>query len=408
MDKLLTILIPTKNRHLLLDRSLLYYVKSSIHVRIIIADSSDNALRNNTKKVFDKYSNSLNIDYFHAPENIEASTKNNIAIDMVRTPYVLNVGDDDFPLKSSIETILSKLEKDSSISAAFGDRIAITQVSNKEDNKKWINSENLSEKYQVQEYSEFGNHQKYDVIINFVGSGDPAKAQKMGSDIFKVTEQYDDMALEYLKQHKKTKYIFLSSGAVYGGNYQEPVDKETVATIDINNLKSTDWYTLAKLYAEAKHRSLSDLSIIDVRVFNYFSHRQNMDARFLITDIIRAIKNKEVFKTSPDNIVRDFITPPDFYNLIQVIIDTKYINIALDCYTKSPIEKFDLLAELCGKFNLQYQINKSVDIVNATGAKINYYSLSKTAGSIGYIPETTSLDGIVNEIDSIGLKFDIN
>jgi len=131
---------PTKNRHLLLDRSLLYYVKSSIHVRIIIADSSDNALRNNTKKVFDKYSNSLNIDYFHAPENIEASTKNNIAIDMVRTPYVLNVGDDDFPLKSSIETILSKLEKDSSISAAFGDRIAITQVSNKEDNKKWINS----------------------------------------------------------------------------------------------------------------------------------------------------------------------------------------------------------------------------------------------------------------------------
>jgi len=282
----------------------------------------------------------------------------------------------------------------------FGRNVALLQ--------KWINSESLSDKYQVQKYSEFDNHQKYDVIINFVGIGDPAKAQKMGNDIFKITEQYDDMALEYLKQHKKTKYIFLSSGAVYGGNYQEPVNKDSIATIDINNLKSTDWYTLAKLYAEAKHRSLSDLSIIDVRVFNYFSHRQNMDARFLITDIIRAIKNKEVFKTSPDNIVRDFITPPDFYNLIQVIIDTKYINIALDCYTKSPIEKFDLLAELCGKFNLQYQINKSVDIVNATGAKINYYSLSKTAGSIGYIPETTSLDGIVNEIDSIGLKFDIN
>ncbi|MBT4730557.1 NAD(P)-dependent oxidoreductase, partial [Candidatus Woesearchaeota archaeon] len=63
--------------------------------------------------------------------------------------------------------------------------------------EKWINSENLSEKYQIQEYSEFVNHQKYDVIINFVGIGDPAKAQKMGSDIFKVTEQYDDMALEY-------------------------------------------------------------------------------------------------------------------------------------------------------------------------------------------------------------------
>jgi len=398
MDKLLTILIPTKNRHLLLDRSLLYYVKSSIHVRIIIADSSDNALRNNTKKVFDKYSNSLNIDYFHAPENIEASTKNNIAIDMVRTPYVLNVGDDDFPLKSSIETILSKLEKDSSISAAFGDRIAITQVSNKEDNKKWINSENLSEKYQVQEYSEFGNHQKYDVIINFVGIGDPAKAQKMGSDIFKVTEQYDDMALEYLKQHKKTKYIFLSSGAVYGGNYQEPVDKDTVATIDINNLKSTDWYTIAKLYAETKHRSLSDLSIIDVRVFNYFSHRQNMDARFLITDIVRAIKNKEVFKTSVDNIMRDFISPPDFYCLIQAIIDYDSTNMVLDCYTKSPVSKFNLLNELEREFGLKYEVNKSVNIINATGIKSNYYSLNKAAKSISYNPKNTSLEGIIQEI----------
>ena len=71
--------------------------------------------------------------------------------------------------------------------------------------QKWINNESLSDKYQVQEYSEFGHHQKYDVIINFVGIGDPVKAQIMGSDIFTVTEKYDDMALEYLKQNKKTK-----------------------------------------------------------------------------------------------------------------------------------------------------------------------------------------------------------
>ena len=111
----------------------------------------------------------------------------------------------------------------------FGRNVALLQ--------KWINSESLSDKYQVQEYSEFANHQKYDVIINFVGIGDPIKAQKMGSNIFKITEQYDDMALDYVRCHKETKYIFLSSGAVYGGNYQEPVNKDTVAIIDINNLK---------------------------------------------------------------------------------------------------------------------------------------------------------------------------
>ena len=266
--------------------------------------------------------------------------------------------------------------------------------------QKWINNESLSDKYQVQEYSEFGHHQKYDVIINFVGIGDPVKAQIMGSDIFTVTEKYDDMALEYLKQNKKTKYIFLSSGAVYGGNYQEPVNKDTVAIIDINNLKLTDWYAISKLYAEAKHRSLSELSIIDVRVFNYFSHTQDMNSRFLITDIVHAIKNKEVFKTSADNIIRDFITPPDFYRLIQAIIDFKPTNIALDCYTKSPISKFDLLDGLEEGFGLHYKVDKNVDIVNATGSKMNYYSLNnKIVDNLKYTPQFTSLNGIIQEMD---------
>jgi len=231
---------------------------------------------------------------------------------------------------------------------------------------------------------------------------DPVKAQKMGSDIFKITEQYDALALEYLKQHRKTKYIFLSSGAVYGGNYQEPVDKDTVATIDINNLKSTDWYTIAKLYAEAKHRALSELSIVDVRVFNYFSHRQNMRARFLITDIVHAIKNKEVFKTSADNIARDFITPPDFYNLVQAIIDFKPTNISLDCYTKAHIEKFDLLYNLKNKFGLRYEIESSANIINTTGFKLNYFSTNYMAKNMGYSPKNTSLEGIVQEISLAG------
>jgi len=273
----------------------------------------------------------------------------------------------------------------------FGRNVALLQ--------KWINSESLSDKYQVQEYSEFANHQKYDVIINFVGIGDPIKAQKMGSNIFKITEQYDDMALDYVRCHKETKYIFLSSGAVYGGNYQEPVNKDTVAIIDINNLKSTDWYAISKLYAEAKHRSMPELSIVDVRVFNYFSHTQDMNARFLITDIVRAIKNKEVFKTSADNIVRDFITPSDFYGLIQAIIDFKPTNIALDCYTKSPVSKFDLLAELENKLGFKYETNKDVDIVNATGIKTNYYSTNKMAKQVGYTPVNTSLGGIFKEIN---------
>ena len=265
--------------------------------------------------------------------------------------------------------------------------------------EKWINNKNLNESCQVQEYSSFNNNQKYDVIINFVGIGDPAKAQEMGNNIFKITEQYDEMVLEYLKCNKETKYIFLSSGAVYGGDYKDPVKKDTLATININNLATTDWYAIAKLYAEARHRSLPDLSIVDIRVFNYFSHTQNINARFLITDIVRALKNGEVFKTSPDNVIRDFITPPDFYNLIQAIIDYKPLNTALDCYTKSPVEKFNLLSEIESKFGLNYEVDENLNVVNATGAKFNYYSENKIAKDIGYNPGSTSLESIIREIN---------
>ena len=146
---------------------------------------------------------------------------------------------------------------------------------------------------------------------------------------------------------------------------------------------------------------MSELPIVDVRVFNYFSHTQDMNARFLITDIVRAIKNKEIFKTSADNIIRDFITPPDFYRLIQAIINFKPINRAVDCYTKSPISKFDLLDELGERFGLQYEAGKNANIVNATGGKLNYYSTNNMAKNINYEPKNTSLDGIIQEINSI-------
>lgn len=260
----------------------------------------------------------------------------------------------------------------------------------------FIKTNNLETKYKALQYNEF-NNQHYDVIINFVGVGDPAKAQKLGSDIFAITEQYDNLAINYIKKNKKTQYIFLSSGAVYGGDYKELVKGDTISKIDINNLNQTHWYAIAKLYAEAKHRALPNLSIIDVRVFNYFSATMDINARFFITDMVRAIKNKEIFKTSKENIVRDFITPVDFYNLIIAIINFQPINIALDCYTTEPVAKFDLLQAMKKKFGLNYEINTE-NIINATGVKINYFSTYKKAEEIGYIPRCSSIDGVIHEM----------
>jgi hypothetical protein len=122
---------------------------------------------------------------------------------------------------------------------------------------------------------------------------------------------------------------------------------------------------------------------------------------------VRVIKNKEVFKTSADNIIRDFIIPPDFYRLIQAIIDFKPTNMTLDCYTNSPVSKFDLLDGLKSEFGLRYEIDKSVNIVNATGVKFNYYSVNNMAKNIRYKPNNTSLDGVIQEINLYNCQFPV-
>jgi len=265
----------------------------------------------------------------------------------------------------------------------------------------WLNKVEIYKDYRISDYLDFSTDDHYDVIINFVGVGNPAQAKEMGSTIFDITYEYDMMILAYLKIHPECKYLFLSSGAVYGGDFENPVTNETVASIPINNLNETHWYTIAKLYAEARHRALPEYSIIDIRVFNYFSHTQDMNANFFITELVRALQKKEVFKTSADNIVRDFITPTDFFNLIQSVLEVGHINLPIDCFTKEPVSKFDLLKELGQKFGLNHESYGDVSAVNATGLKMNYFSIKKIDKEINYKPKMSSMEGILFELGTV-------
>jgi nucleoside-diphosphate-sugar epimerase len=184
---------------------------------------------------------------------------------------------------------------------------------------KWLVSVGLSGRYLVDEFSEFAK-QEFDAVINFVGVGNPALAVAMGNSIFDITLRFDEMVLDYLQSHPACRYLFLSSGAAYGSSYNEPANCSTPAVVAINNLPPHEWYGVAKLHAECRHRAHPEFPIIDIRVFNYFSRTQELSARFLITDILRAIRDKTVLKTSPDYIVRDFLHPDDFYQLVSALL----------------------------------------------------------------------------------------
>ena len=244
---------------------------------------------------------------------------------------------------------------------------------------KWLECKNIFRQYLVKSYEEFNLCLEFDVIINFVGAGDPARVAKIGSSILDVTYQYDDMVVNYLKVHPECKYVFLSSGAVYNSNFNEPVNENSKSIIPINGIKPKDWYGISKLYAECRHRALESFCIIDVRVFSYFSHNIDILASFFMADIVRAILNKNILCVSPDDMVRDYIGPDDFFQLIEKIIIAKPSNEGVDCYTGNPVSKVDMLVGIQDKFGLNYEFNDSVDAVSPTGLKSIYCSNNKNA-----------------------------
>jgi len=264
----------------------------------------------------------------------------------------------------------------------------------------WLTASGMKGRYPVAELSSFGE-QDFDAVINFIGAGDPAQIAAMGSSILDVTLNFDGMVLKYLDTHPACRYLFLSSGAAYGSNFSEPARHDTPATVRINDLAPHEWYGVAKLHAECRHRAHPDFCIFDIRVFNYFSRTQDINARFLITDMLRAIREDSVLKTSADYIVRDYLHPTDFHGLVLSLLASPPANTAVDCYTCAPVDKPGLLQAMQMEFGLKYEIVGTSVSPNATGSKSHYYSQNKRAADFGYFPRLTSLEGVLQESAAI-------
>ncbi len=265
----------------------------------------------------------------------------------------------------------------------------------------WLQEAGLVGRYQVFAYGQYDS-QAHDAVVNFVGVGDPSRAAQMGGDIFDITLEFDSLILSELKKHPARRYLFISSGAVYGDSFDQPVRTETLATYAVNNLGPQNYYAVAKLHAEARHRALADLAIIDVRVFNYFSRHQSLASRFFIVDIINSIKSGAVLQTSPDPMSRDFLHPSDFYQLIGCLLTAAPQNMVVDCYSAGPVEKQALLQTMHEHFGLRYEIVPGLAApVNATGLKPHYYSTNKKAGEFGYRPAYSALDTLREEISAL-------
>lgn len=267
----------------------------------------------------------------------------------------------------------------------------------------FLSIRDIEGKVAVKTFNEFPRGD-YAVAVNCVGVGDPAKLKAIGYGIFKLTETYDDLVLDYLEIHPHTLYVNISSGAVYGTDFSLPAEETSSSQIQVNNIRESDYYRIAKINSESKHRARKWNHIIDLRCFSVFSRFIDLSARFFMSELILSAINKKEFVTSRNDMIRDFIHPADLVNLVDKCIVAHRLNDVFDVYSLKPVSKHEILSYFAEKYGLSYSYGDEISVANATGEKSIYYSNNRRARDVGYAPNYSSMQCIIEETDEIMKK----
>ena len=87
---------------------------------------------------------------------------------------------------------------------------------------------------------------KFDIIINCIGAGTPKELAGDYNRWFSVLEEFDNLALRYLREENPSAlYVFLSSGAVYGRKSDTPAEENSVWQLCPNIVAVPDYYGIA-------------------------------------------------------------------------------------------------------------------------------------------------------------------
>lgn len=244
---------------------------------------------------------------------------------------------------------------------------------------------------------------KPEVIINAVGGGDPAVLAEIGPNIFRLTEQFDNLVLDTLAKSPDCLYLNFSSGAVYGDRFDGPAGQDGNFAIAVNDPPASAPYRTAKLNAELKHRAHSGHNIVDLRLFSYFSRFIDPGGKFFMAELVRCLQQKKPFETGANDMVRDYVGPEELGDLVERCVkhwqtSDGPLNGAIDFYSAAPIGKLDLLDHLSSKFGLDVAVSDELKGTSTTGSKNEYWSTYRGAEKFGYAPERTSIDVVTAEL----------
>lgn len=240
----------------------------------------------------------------------------------------------------------------------------------------------------------------FGLVINAIGAGDPARVASMGAEILDVTHAWDHRVLTTMGPG--TRYVFLSSGAVYGA-FDAPVDENSEICLPVNRLGAVPPYTISKLYAEARHRHAPDRAILDLRVFAYADAAISLAGGFFLAELARSVAARTPFVTSPTDMVRDYAGADELAALIRCWLCTGAPNVAADLYSKSAVGKLDLIAEVRRRYGIEIRMEAQAS-ASPTGTKPLYVSRHHAAAAFGYAPERTSLEIVTAMLDQVAAR----
>lgn len=239
------------------------------------------------------------------------------------------------------------------------------------------------------------NNFDYDVIINCIVLSPTDNSDYI--NFFLLAEKVDGWVFDYLyKVNPDALYINFSSGTVYGVHMQAH-EKNSKLSLPVNNINHSDYCRIVKINSEAKHRAATNLRIVDIRIYGFFSRFIDIERDYFMSAVLKSLLHNEVLQTSPSDMCRDYIDPDDLINLIKCIMKEKNINTALDAYSKKEVLKFEILECFKVEFGLKYQISSS-DFHTKHGKNDIYFSKFHLAQKFGYIPKYTALESLVKEV----------
>ena len=239
---------------------------------------------------------------------------------------------------------------------------------------------------------------KFDAIINCIGAGTPGNPEFSPRNWFDTLQRFDDLALDYLKRDAaRTTLISFSSGAVYGSRTPGPFSGASALVLPVNAPETADFYTVSRLYSEAKHRMYRELRIVDLRMFSFYSRFIDPDAGYFMSDVLKALLTGTELATSPADMIRDYVSPDDLFAAVRFCIGLKNANRAFDLRSRAPAGKFEILESFGTRFGLRWRLTGANASPN--GDRQVYCSGDPALELAGAPPRLTSLEALVGETE---------